>query len=106
MRDAIAALDAERLQHVGELADLPIQVEVGQRAPIARLAFPDDRRLVPPRPADVAVDAVDAGVERAADEPLRVRRLPVEHLRPRRRPLELRAQSPPRTLRDRASARA
>ena len=42
--------------------------------------------------AHVAVDAVDAGVERAADEPLRVRRLPVEHLRPRREPLELRAK--------------
>ena len=31
------------------------------------------------RSADVAVDAVDAGVERAADEPLRVRRIPLEH---------------------------
>ena len=46
-RDAIAALDAERLQHVRELADLPVQIEVGQRAAIAGLAFPDERRLVP-----------------------------------------------------------
>ena len=91
-RHAVAALDAERLQDVGELADLAIEIEVGQRPAVARLAFPDERRLVPARSARVAIDAVDAGVQRAADEPLRVRRLPVEHARPRREPLELRAK--------------
>ena len=48
-RDAIAALDAERLQHVRELTDLTIEIEVRQRAAIARLAFPDERRLVAAR---------------------------------------------------------
>ena len=99
MRHAIAALHAERLEHVGELADLAIQIEVGQRAAVARLAFPDDRGLVPARPARVAIDAVDARVQRAADEPLRMRRLPVEHLRPRREPLQLRGESGPERLR-------
>src|SRR5436190_18363697 len=42
-RDAVAALDAERLEYVRELVDLSIQVEIGQRAAIARLTFPDDR---------------------------------------------------------------
>ena len=40
--------------------------------------------------ADVPVDAVDRRVELAADEPLRVRRLPVEHALPGRDPLERR----------------
>ena len=43
--------------------------------------------------AHVAVEAVDAGVELAADEPLRVRRLPVEHLRPRLRSTRARRRS-------------
>jgi hypothetical protein len=65
-------LDAERLQHVGELADLPVQVEVGERPPVAGLAFPDDRGGVAARGAHVAIEAVDADVELAVDEPLRV----------------------------------
>ena len=69
-RDAIALLDAERLQDVGELADLAMEIEVGQRAAIAGLAFPDERGLVAARRADVAIEAVDADVELAADEPL------------------------------------
>ncbi len=101
-RHAVALLHAQRLEDVGELADLPVEVEVGERPAVARLAFPDDRGLVAPRAAHVAIDAVDAGVERAAEKPLRVRRLPLEHLRPRREPLELRARTPPRSLRGRA----
>ena len=80
MRDAVAALHAERLQHVGELADLAVEIEVGERAAVAGLAFPDERGLVAPRTANVTIDAVDARVDRAADEPLGVRRLPLEHL--------------------------
>ena len=98
-RDAVAALDAERLQHVRELTDLAVEIAVGQRAAVAWLAFPDDRRLVAARSANVPIDAVDAGVERAADEPLRVRRLPLEHARPRREPLELLGEAGPEGLR-------
>ena len=72
-----------------------MEVEVGQRPPIAGLAFPDDRGLVAARAAHVAVQAVDADVQLAADEPLRMRRLPVEHGRPRTRPLELACQARP-----------
>ena len=57
------------------------------------------RRLVAPRAADVAIDAVDAGVQLSADEPLRVRRLPVEHLRARALPLELAGEAGPEGLR-------
>ena len=61
--------------------------------------FPDDRGLVAAPAADVPIQAVHARVEGAADEPLRVRRLPVEHLRPRRDPLELGGKPRPECLR-------
>src|SRR5262249_44713311 len=69
--------------------DLAMQVVVSQRPAIARLTFPDDRGLVSTRTAHVSINTVDAGVQLAADEPLRVWRLPVEHAIPALRPLEL-----------------
>ena len=53
----------------------------------------------------MAVEAVDAGVELAADEPLRVRRLPVEHPVPRAATIRARRRSRPRTLPDRVRPR-
>jgi hypothetical protein len=104
-RDAIAAPNAKRLQHVCELANLAVQIEVRQRPPLARLAFPDERRLVAARPAHVSIDAVDARVNRSADEPLRMRRRPLEHLRPRREPFELRCERCPERFRVLVGAR-
>ena len=94
-RNPVAALDAERLHHVGELADLAIQVEVGQRAPIPRLTFPDERGLISARAAHMTVDAVDARIQSAADEPFGVRRRPVEDLGPFRIPLQLLGKTSP-----------
>jgi hypothetical protein len=88
-RDPIAALHAERLQHVRELIHLSIQVEIRQRAAIAWLAFPDERGLVAATAPYVPVDAIHAGVDRPADEPLGMGRLPLEHRRPLGKPLEL-----------------
>ena len=87
--DAIALLDAERPEDVGKLRHFAKELEVGERATIARLAFPDDRRLVPAAATHVAIEAVHRDVQLASDEPLRVRRLPVEHLVPAARPLQL-----------------
>jgi hypothetical protein len=97
--NAVAALDAERLQGVGEGADLAIQVPVGQRPAIARLAFPDNRSLVPARGAYVPVEAVRAGVELAADEPARVGRRPLEHGVPWLDPFELAREGLPEAFR-------
>ena len=88
-RHAVALADAEPLEDVGELADLAVELEVGQRAAIAGLALPDEGRLVAAPGADMAVEAIGADVQLAADEPLRVRRIPLEHLRPGLNPLEL-----------------
>src|SRR4030095_4780947 len=78
---------------------LPVQIEVGQRAPIAWFTFPDDGGLVAPRSSDVPIDAVDARIQGATDEPLRVRRVPVEDLRPLRKPVELLGEASPERLR-------
>ena len=75
-------LDAQPLEDVGELADLAVQILIAQHAAVARLAFPDDGGLVLARPVEVAIEAVVAGVELAADEPLGVRLVPDEHLVP------------------------
>ena len=91
-------------RRVGELADFAVQLLVGQRARIAGLALPDDRGLVA-AVGQVPVEAVVAGVELPADEPLGVRGVrPVEHLRPRLEPVQRLAPARPRTHRGRARA--
>ncbi len=69
-------------QRVGGPADLAPQVGVGDGAAVAGLALPVDRDLIAVARLDMAVDAVGGHVERAADEPLRERRVPLEDLVP------------------------
>src|SRR6185437_253797 len=88
-RDSVAALDAELLEGVGELLGFYIEVPVGQRPPVTRLALPDQRRLVPARAGNVAIEAVDGRVERAPLEPRDMRGLPVAHRFPLLEPLQL-----------------
>src|SRR5581483_3341108 len=76
-------------QRRGEAAHLAMQVPVGEHAAVAGLALPDDRRLVAPRAGEMAVETVVGDVELAADEPLRVRQLPLHRLPPRLHPREL-----------------
>ena len=84
-RHAVALRDAEALQHVGELADLPVQLAEGQHARVAGLAFPDDGGLVAPPGCfslQVPIEAVVGDVELATDEPPGEGRLPLERLLP------------------------
>src|SRR5207253_4207769 len=81
-------LHAEPLQHVREAADLAVERMVSEHALLARLADPDERRLVAPRSVEVTVEAVVGDVELPAHEPLRERRLPVEHAVELLRPAE------------------
>src|SRR5262249_41644580 len=53
---------------------------------VSRLAFPVERDLVARARLDVAIDAVEANVELAAEVPLRVRRLPPVQLGERLEP--------------------
>src|SRR5207247_5041489 len=75
--------DAERLEGVRGALRLVEQVLVGDRSRVARLALPVVGDLRPAARLDVAIQAVLRDVQLAADEPLRVRRLPLEHLRER-----------------------
>src|SRR6267142_4673485 len=90
-RDAIAALHAQVLAYIREPVHEPEELTVGELAYLARLGFPlpDEGDLVGPTAAHVAVEAVHGGVERAAQEPLGMRRLPLEHFVPGPEPLEL-----------------
>ncbi len=54
-----------------------MQLLIGERADVARLAFPDDGGLVAAPGGEMAVEAVVREVELAADEPLRPRARPI-----------------------------
>ena len=58
---------------------LPDAAAGGERALVARLAFPDNCRLVSTRPAQMPIETILRDVEFPADEPLRKWRLPVEN---------------------------
>ena len=76
-----------RLSAFAKLDDLALEVGEGDRpAVVLGLAFPVVGDLVALPGLDVAVDAVEADVELAAEVPLRVRRLPVEELGERLEP--------------------
>ena len=87
--DAVAFLDAERLEGVGEFLHFGVQFGVGEAANFAGLAFPDDRGLVGALAEGVAVDAVVAEVDLAADEPLGPGQIPLENFVPGLEPVEL-----------------
>ena len=79
--DRRALADAELLERVGEAHDLAL--EIGERdrpALVLGLALPVVGDLVADPGLDVAVDAVEADVELAADVPLRVRQVPLVEL--------------------------
>src|SRR5947209_3903424 len=76
---AVAALDARALQNVCEARHLSVELSVSQRPLLARLALPDDGRLVAPPGRQMPVEAVVRDVNSPAHEPLRVRRLPLQN---------------------------
>jgi hypothetical protein len=88
-RDAVVALDAEALEHVREPLRHVEQLGVGDRPPLAVFALPVERDPLAEAGVDVPVEAVVRNVQLPAHEPLRPRRLPVEHLLPGLRPVEL-----------------
>src|SRR5439155_20233480 len=81
-------LHAEALEDVGEAADLPQQLRVGQPPHLARLALPDDGRLVLARAGHVPVEAVLGESGRAVHEPFGEGRVPLEGPVLLARPLE------------------
>ncbi len=86
--DSVALLHAKPAQRVREAADLVEQLGVRDGARVAGLTFPVVRHAVAQSRGHMAVEAVGADVELAADEPLRIRRLPRVELVPRLHPVE------------------
>ena len=72
---------------------------IGQRARVAGLAFPDERGFVPPPGDKMTVETVVGNIDLAAGEPLRERRLPIEHPRERLIPLQLASDPGPEGFR-------
>src|SRR5207244_3302336 len=72
-------LHPELLQPVGEADNFPLEFGEGEDPSVVLwFAFPVVGDLVAEPGLDVPVDAVVADVERAAEKPLRVRKLPLE----------------------------
>ena len=81
--DPVAGDHAQLHQGVGRPAHHRLQVGVGDGAGVALgLTHPVEGHLVPPTGLDVPVDAVVRGVEAAADEPLAIGEIPLEHRLP------------------------
>ena len=76
--DAVALVDAEALERVGEALHLAVQVGVGERAGVAGLALEEDGHLVAVAGRRRGDRGSCADVEPAADEPLGVREVPLE----------------------------
>ena len=103
-RDDVALLHAERFQCVRAAANLFKEFAVAEvlhlgRAIGLRLAFPNDADFVAVTREHVAVERVVADIGLRADEPLRVGAVPREHLRPRRKPVEVLRDLGPETFR-------
>src|SRR5213082_3568496 len=84
-RHAVALLNTCALEHVTEATDFRVQLLIGERARVARLAFPDNRGLVAPPRLKMTVETVVRNIRLASDEPLRVWQVPLQHRLP---PLE------------------
>ena len=88
--DAIALLDATRLERIGELADLGQQLLIGDLGDGTVVRFEDDGNLVAEAGFDVAVEAVVRDVQLAIGKPLEERRVRlVEHLGERLLPADM-----------------
>ncbi len=80
-RDPVAGGQSHRRQGVRRLADLTLQVGVGDRPGVAGFALPVDRHPLAVAGLDVAVDAVVGDVELPVGEPFGVRGVgPVQDL--------------------------
>ena len=85
----VALFDSEPEQSIRKALHLDVQLRIAQTTHLARLALPDQSRLLRPRTQRMAVHAVIAQVGFAAHKPPCPGLLPVEHLRPRLEPMQI-----------------
>ncbi len=92
------ALTPRSVSAAASFTTCAVQLEVRERAGVARLALPDERGLGAVRGAQVTVEAALGDVEPGADEELRGWQLPLLEHRPRRAPNEVRRVLAPELL--------
>ena len=80
--DAIALPDLVSFQNIREPANVAMQLLISERAFLARLAFPNNGRLVAAMCGQMSIQTIFREIEFAADEPFRERRFPFEHFPP------------------------
>ena len=93
--DAVALLNAQRLQNVGELTNLDQQLLISECLHFARFAFPNDGGLIAAMAGDVTVQAVVRQVDLAAGKPFGPRAIPIENAVPGLEPVQLRSDLRP-----------
>src|SRR5271166_2983766 len=98
-RNAVAGFNSETLEGVTTLTDLVGEHLIGQHPGVARLAFPDKRRLVAAGSAQMAIEAIVRNVELTADEPFGEGRIPSERFCERFEPVQFSSTFGPKTLR-------
>jgi len=96
--DAVALLDAEGLEGIGEALDFDVHFSVSEATNFPGLAFPDNGGLVAARAVEMSVEAVVAEVHFAADEPFGAGQVPVEHFVPRFEPVQFLCDTSPEGL--------
>ena len=86
--DAVAFLDAEPFQDIGELLYFGMQLLIRERANFAGFALPDDGSFILAVRRNVAVETVIRKIDLAADEPLCPGTIPFENLVPLFEPVQ------------------
>src|SRR5690606_11742586 len=97
--DPVAAADPEAAEGVRGLPDLAVELLVGEGAGVAGLPLPEEGRLRALRAVEVTVQAIVGGVQLPADEPFRLRGVPLQDAVPGAEPVELPRPPLPEPLR-------
>ena len=87
-KDAVALLDSVTLEDIGKLANLSVELAVGQDLFVSRFTLPDDGGLIGPGCLEMTIQTVLSGIQLPSGEPLGVRELPVENFGPFFQPVE------------------
>ena len=98
-QDTVSFFNTVPLEDIGELADLPMKLTIGQNLFFPGLSFPDDRRLVGARGVKMTVQTVVGGVGLPSDKPLGERHFPIKNLIPFFEPMKFPGLTGPELVR-------
>ena len=96
--DAVTFFHAQRLQNIGELLHLAVQLLVGKRHNFPGFALPNNRGFVLAPGLYVTIQAVVREIDPAADKPFCPRAIPLENLVPGLEPVQFAGDTRPKLL--------